>query len=252
MTSTPATRHGLSGRADAGAFLARLVRIDPAAPVRLRPLPRTGGPAGPATAVWARLPWEVLVTRAVAGAGPIDSTGNSLDATVGANDLLTTLTTDSDDLPSRRDADWRWSLPPASALSVDTIPARVLADTARAAATVMRESRERIDAGDRVIREALLDHIAIVVESDNSRATGIEPVRVAQRMIQAVVRMGFLGDLANDPEAPVDVRVAGPWVELAAPYGSAWLRQSGGFTLNTHIVHTFGQPAITPPVRQLT
>jgi hypothetical protein len=35
--ATPASGHGLSGVADAGAFLARLTRLDPAALVRLRP-----------------------------------------------------------------------------------------------------------------------------------------------------------------------------------------------------------------------
>ena len=59
-------RHGLVGVADAGAFLARLTRLDPSAPVRLaRPAARRRGRRS-----WARLPWDVLVTREVAGHGP--------------------------------------------------------------------------------------------------------------------------------------------------------------------------------------
>ncbi|MER6593311.1 hypothetical protein ABT214_15950, partial [Micromonospora purpureochromogenes] len=59
--------HGLDGVADAGAFLARLVRFDPATVVRLRPVAGAGR-----TALWARLPWDVLVVRTVAGVGPGD------------------------------------------------------------------------------------------------------------------------------------------------------------------------------------
>lgn len=59
--------HGLAGVPDAGAFLARLVRLDPAAPVRLKT-------SGGRVALWARLPWDVLVTREVAGHGPDDVT----------------------------------------------------------------------------------------------------------------------------------------------------------------------------------
>ena len=63
--------------ADAGAFLARLVRLDPAALVRLRPAPGPGR-----TALWALLPCGVLVTRTVAG------TGAGRRHRVGAADLL--------------------------------------------------------------------------------------------------------------------------------------------------------------------
>ena len=43
---------------DVGAFLARLVRLDPAALVRVR-----AGDAGEHTALWGRVPWDVLVSR---------------------------------------------------------------------------------------------------------------------------------------------------------------------------------------------
>src|SRR4051794_33042963 len=69
--------HGLTGVPDAGAFLARLTRLDPGAAVRLRG-------SGGRTALWARLPWDVLVTREVAGRGPDD-------ATVSAAELLAVL-----------------------------------------------------------------------------------------------------------------------------------------------------------------
>jgi hypothetical protein len=71
--------------------------------------------------------------------------------------------------------------------------------------------------GERLLRDALLDHVPIVVESAGQR------VEVAQRLVQAVLRMGFLGaDPAGAAEQPVAVRVAGGWVGIAAGYGTAW------------------------------
>jgi len=72
--------------------------------------------------------------------------------------------------------------------------------------------------GSRVLRDALLDHVPIVVETDEG-----ERFHVPQRLVQAVTRMGFV------PAAPagdrgVEVRAGGPWVGLAAPFGSAWYR----------------------------
>ncbi|MEV1145759.1 hypothetical protein AB0I76_19075, partial [Micromonospora sp. NPDC049799] len=96
--------HGLVGVADAGAFLARLVRLDRAAVVRLRP-----GATPGRTALWARLPWGVLVVRTVAGEGPGD-------ATVAAGDLLAELAAGGPGLPPRHDAQWRWPLPPAASM----------------------------------------------------------------------------------------------------------------------------------------
>jgi hypothetical protein len=75
---------GPAGRADAGAFLARLVRLDPGALARVRPV-------GDGVAeLWAMLPFGVLVVRRVAA----DLT---TDTTVAAAELLNTL---SDDCPA--------------------------------------------------------------------------------------------------------------------------------------------------------
>src|SRR4051812_50120129 len=82
------TGHGLTGIPDAGAFLARLTRLDPGAAVRLRG-------SGGRTALWARLPWDVLVTREVAGRGPDD-------ATVSAAELLAVLAAGGGRVPQRR------------------------------------------------------------------------------------------------------------------------------------------------------
>lgn len=202
------THHGLTGVPDAGAFLARLTRLDPGAPVRLRG-------SGGRTALWARLPWDVLVTREVAGRGPDD-------ATVSAAELLAVLARGGDELPSRRDADWRWPLPPAAADTVETVSASELARLAAAAAGTLREvsagGLAGRSVGQRAVRDALLDHVALVVTPG-----GGEPVEVSQRLVQAVSRMGFLGPEGADvPDARV--RTAGRWVGLSAPYGVAWLQ----------------------------
>jgi len=200
--------HGIAGVADAGAFLARLTRLDRNVLVRLRS-------AGEHTALWAVLPWGVLVTRLVAGPGPGD-------ATVSAAELLAALATQGPELPARRDADWRWPLPPARSTTVEAVAAAELSRLAEAAAGTLREVTAGGLAGravgQRAVRDALLDHVALVVTRP-----GGEPVEVSQRLVQAVSRMGFLGPAEKQTSA-ARVCVAGRWVGLSAPYGVAWLQ----------------------------
>ncbi|MDY7087765.1 MAG: hypothetical protein SYR96_21990 [Actinomycetota bacterium] len=200
--------HGLVGVPDAGAFLARLTRLDPTAPVRLRT-------AGGRVALWGRLPWEVLVTREVAGHGPDD-------ATVAAGELLAVLARGGDELPPRRDAQWRWPLPPPAGETVESVSGAELNRLAEAAAGTLREvsagGLSGRSVGQRAVRDALLDHVALVATPVDGR-----PVEVSQRLVQAISRMGFLGPgQAQSVEARV--RVAGNWVGISAPYGVAWLQ----------------------------
>ncbi|MFI2646083.1 hypothetical protein [Micromonospora fulviviridis] len=206
--TTPATGHGLDGVADAGAFLARLVRLDPAILVRLRPVP-----GARRTALWARLPWDVLVVRTVPGTAPGD-------ATVAAAELLAELSAGGDALPRRRDDGWRWPLPPVASRAVEALPGAEVRRIATAAAGTLREASTHGVAGravgQRALRDALLDHVAVVVTPDDPPGA---PVEVPQRLVQGLVRMGFLG--AGD----VQVRIAGRWVGLVGPYGAAWSRK---------------------------
>ncbi|GAA0491831.1 hypothetical protein Ade02nite_22050 [Paractinoplanes deccanensis] len=200
--------HGLAGVPDAGAFLARLVRLDPAAPVRLKT-------SGGRVALWARLPWDVLVTREVAGHGPDD-------VTVSARELLDVLARGGEELPARRDEQWRWPLPPAGGETVESVSGAELSRLAAAAAGTLREVTSSglsgRAVGQRAVRDALLDHVALVVTPADGR-----PVEVSQRLVQAISRMGFLGP--SEIEGPeTRVRVAGRWVGLSAPYGVAWLQ----------------------------
>jgi hypothetical protein len=199
----------LTGVPDAGAFLARLVRLDRNAPVRLRP-------AGPRVALWARLPWDVLVTREV------DGTVED-DVTVSASSLLAALSEKDTALPPRRDADWRWPLPSLSSVTVvEHVATAELNRLAAAAAGTLREVTGGglgRAVGQRAVRDALLDHVALVVTPADGGS-----VEIPQRLVQATSRMGFLGPVDVDgPDARV--LVSGRWVGVSAPYGVAWLQR---------------------------
>jgi hypothetical protein len=187
--------------AEVGPFLARLARLDPDALVRLRP-----AGAGAVT-LWGRVPWEVLVARTVGGA--VDG-----DLTVPAAALLDRLSAGRDGLPGRRDGDWRWPLPAAPGTAVETVPAADLVRLGAAAAETLRASHGRV--GERVLRDALLDHVAIAVDSGSG-----PPVQVRQRLVQAVLRMGFV---TTEQSGETTIRVARNWVCLAAEHGEAWLQ----------------------------
>jgi hypothetical protein len=196
-----------SGRTDAVAFLSRVVRLDPGAVARLRP-------AGQGAAVlWSRLPWGVLVSRALPATVPCDRT-------FGARDLLASV---DGDLPASRDTDWHWSLPALPGAVVERIPAADVRRVGEAAAqTVRTAAAEGVGGrpvGSRMLRDALLDHVPITVTTE-----GDMRIPVSQRLVQAVIRMGFTEGAAGDF---VDVRISGPWTALACAYGSAWHRGNG-------------------------
>ncbi len=216
---------GLPLPADARVFLGRLTHLDPHALVRLRPAGERR------TALWARLPWRALVTREVAGTVTEDVTFRAAELlaavaepTGGAPGAAApAATVPAAPAPQRRDAGWRWPLPPARYTREEDIPAdRIRAVAAAAAGTLRQVSHGGLGGrpvGARMLREALLDHIPVtVINADGER------IEVPQRLVQAVVRMGFLGPA----DTVVSVRRAGRWVGLAAHYGDAWLPPAGG------------------------
>jgi len=192
---------GLTAEA-AGPFLARLVRLDPQAVVRLR------SAADGTVALWARVPWGVLVTRRVPGQAPTD-------VTVGAQALLSALTEGDRQFPPARDRDWRWALPPGEGRPVEFLPATTVQRLGTAAAEALAARRGRV--GDRMLRDALLDHVPIVVSA------GDERIPVRQGLVQAMLRMAFMN---TDGQDQITVRIAGKWVGLAAEHGSVWLQSS--------------------------
>ncbi|MEV5768280.1 hypothetical protein AB0L34_27410, partial [Micromonospora sp. NPDC052213] len=81
--------------------------------------------------------------------------------------------------------------------------------------------------GQRALRDALLDHVPVVVTPDDPPG---EPVEVTQRMVQGLVRMGFLGAAGEAAGATgagdVQVRTVGRWVGLVGPYGATWSQKA--------------------------
>jgi hypothetical protein len=212
-----------AARADAGAFLARLLRLDQGAVVRLRP--RAPG----VVQMWAMLPFRTLVMRRLPT--PVEA-----DITVAAAELMRFLQGQAP-APRRRDEEWRWPLPPLPGQAIEKLPAAEVARVAAAASQTLREAATSgvggRPVGERVIRDALLDHVPIVVTS----ADGVR-VDVPQRLVQAVVRMGFLG--VTSPERPhavassnalVTVRLSASWIGLDASYGCAWYRPGSSLSL---------------------
>nr|WP_205809312.1 hypothetical protein [Micromonospora sp. HNM0581] len=210
--------------------MARLVRLERAALVRLRP-----AAGGVRTALWARLPWEVLAVRTVAGASPGD-------VTVAADQLLAELAAGRAALPARQDAQWRWALPPALSRRVETLPVGELRRLAEAAAGTLREAAQHgvggRAVGQRVLRDALLDHVAVVVTPDDEPD---RPVEVTQRMVQGLVRMGFLGTSRDRSDGDgVQVRAAGRWVGLVGPYGAIWSQKATNLVVRPIVAHAKG------------
>ncbi|HEY2673817.1 MAG TPA: hypothetical protein VGJ07_26065 [Rugosimonospora sp.] len=197
--------------AEVGPFLARLTRLEPAALVRLRP------GHGATVTLWGRVPWQVLVGRTVGGTA-------AEDLTVPAAALLDRLSAGRADLPGRRDGDWRWPVPPAAGEAVESVPSAELVRLGEAAAETLRSTRGRV--GERVLRDALLDHVAIAVDTG-----GGVPVEVRQGLVQAVLRMGFV---TTEDSGETTIRVVGNWVGLATRYGEAW--QQTRANLAVHIV----------------
>lgn len=187
---------------DVAPFLGRLTRLDSGAVVRLRPV----GPD--AVALWGRVPWGVLVTRTVPGSA-------LPDVTVGAAALLRSLTDGDGTLPAARDRDWRWALPPGPGREVEELPTTEIHRVGTAAAETLRAARGRV--GERMLRDALLDHVPIVVTADGVK------IEIRQGLVQAMLRMAFT---STDTSARVTVRIAGTWVGLAAEYGRTWLQNA--------------------------
>ncbi|MCD0445309.1 hypothetical protein LO763_16975 [Glycomyces sp. A-F 0318] len=176
---------------DHAAFAARVARLDPDAPV----LVRDGR-------LWAALPFGALAVR---DAGehwePLEGVHRAGDLAAGAG-------------APRPAAAWRGRLPQRPWTTVETVPAADVADIDRKAAAALRERRGH-GVGDRRLRDAMLDHVALSVEHGGATWS------VEVRLVAALCRMGFLAD------DPVRVLSAGRRVGLAATYGAVWDRDRG-------------------------
>ncbi|MFL6076604.1 MAG: hypothetical protein ACJ73S_24690 [Mycobacteriales bacterium] len=200
---------------DAGAFVARVARLDRQALVRIVPVP-----GGPGVRLWARLPYDVLAGRSVAtDAG---DRGVVEDATVGAADLLDALTraraagTAALALPARRDAAWRGWLPADSGWRVvERVPAEVVRALVDAGQSTVRSAPDPTRAG-----EAVLDHESLTVTGDDIT------LAVPYRLLHAAVQMGFVAAGGDSGTPVVEVAVTPAWVRLAGVYGTVYRRRT--------------------------
>lgn len=190
----PAARH------DLGAFVARVVRLDGTATVRLRA-------AGPLVSVWASTPFDVLATRAVQG------TVEPADVTAPANALLTALTVErAETMDPGAGGRWSGELPPDDGwVPVEAVPATELDDLAERGLAVARES-----AGPLGPPASLLDQTVLTVTAGQGPA-----VKVPLRCLFALSGLGFLGDEGG----PVRISATGTWLRLDARYGAVIRRR---------------------------
>lgn len=194
-------------RDDLGAFTARVARLDQTAAVRL-----TAG-VGRVTA-WARTPFDVLVTRSVAG--ELDP---AVPVTAQASTLLTALAVDrSAAVDPGPPAPWLDELPPDDGWSrVDDVPAAELDELADRGLVLAREH-----AGPMGPPASLLDQTVLTVSPpDQGR-----PVTVPMRVLFAMSGMGFLGSAPQETDGPrVRVSASGSWIRLDARYGAVVKRR---------------------------
>lgn len=191
-------------RDDLGAFVARAVRLDSEAPVRLRA--RQGR-----VDAWVASPFDTLVTRSVAGELL------PADLTVGGSGLLAALAVAGAAVvdPGRaQDMLWRTELPPAQGWQqVDQVPADVLSDLADRGAVVARDNPGPHGAPP----TGLLDQKVITVSG-----AGYD-VRVPLRCLLALSGMGFLG--GHTAAETVRVSATDSWLRLDARYGAVLRRR---------------------------
>ena len=187
-------------RGDLGAFVARVVRLDPAAAARLR--------AGEGTVTaWASTPFDVLATRTVHG--HVDPS----DVTVSANALLTALAVEkAATVDPGVGGLWPGDLPPDTGWSpVDVVPAAEIDALTERGLAVAREN-----AGPLGPPASLLDQNVLTVS-----APAGPTVKVPLRCLFALSGMGFVGG-----DGEVRVSATGGWLRLDAHYGAVVRRRT--------------------------
>ena len=191
-------------RDDLGAFVARAVRLESDAIVRLR-----NGDGR--VHAWVVTPFDTLVTRSVRGAmlpGDLTVRGSNLLAAVAAVDAAVI------DPGMSQDALWRSALPPEQGWhEVDQVPAKVLADLADQGAAVARDNPGPRGAPP----AALLDQKVLTVSG-----AGFD-VKVPLRCLFALSGMGFVGGRAA--AETVRVSATDSWLRLDARFGAVLRRR---------------------------
>lgn len=192
-------------RDDLGAFVARAVRLDSSAAVRLRA--RRDGRVD----AWVATPFDALVTRSVAGSC------EPADVTVTGSELLAALAVVGGprlDPGPARDLLWHSALPPADGwLHVDEVPATVLGELADRGVAVARENP-----GPRGTPPAeLLDQTVLTVSGSGML------VKIPLRCLFALTGMGFVATGTGDEQVRISATDA--WLRLDARFGAVLRRR---------------------------
>lgn len=194
-------------RDDLGAFVARAVRMEEQAVIRLRQRPGMDR-----LDVWSATPFDALCTRSVSG------DVEPGDVSVSGNELLAALTVSGKpvmDPGPARDLLWRSELPPAEGWRrVDDLPAKVVGEVAEQGVGVAREN-----VGPKGTPPAsLMDQEVFTVSG-----AGLE-VKVPLRCLFVLTGMGFL--LSEPPEDEI-VRVSATdsWLRLDSRFGAVVRRR---------------------------
>lgn len=199
-------------RDDLGAFVARAVRLDQSAAVRLRQRP-----GQERLDLWVSTPFDALVTRAAAG------TVTPTDLTVAGSDLLAALAIvggERMDPGLARDLLWRSALPPTQGWTVvDDVPAAVLGELADRGVALAREH----PGPQGTPPASLLDQTVITV-----KGSGYD-VAVPLRCLFALSGMGFVASAqAGSPasaDEPVRISATDSWLRIDARYGAVVRRR---------------------------
>ncbi|MGF6886052.1 hypothetical protein ABIA39_000019 [Nocardia sp. GAS34] len=204
----PAERENLA------TFVARAVRLDPAAVIRLR---RRGDRY---VSAWAATGFEALAVRTVVGELGVD------DVTAAGDVLLSGLQGPAAngrvDLGFSMDSAWRTALPPTSGFAhIDDVPARTLVELAERGAELASEH-----GSGHGPPASLLDQTVLTVTGEGDR------VEVPMRVVFALTAMDFIPHAGERAEARriapgeiVRVRATRTWLRLDARYGSVARRR---------------------------
>jgi hypothetical protein len=201
-------------RDDLGAFVARSVRLDQQAVVRLRGRASDRGASvggtGDLVEAWVSTPFDVLATRTVRGQV------RPADVTVSGNELLAALAIvggERLDPGPPRDLMWHAALPPGAGWQVvDELPVRIVSDLADRGIEVARQNP-----GPRGSAPAsLLDQHVLTVSG-----AGLD-VKVPMRCLFALSGMGFL---VADSDETIRVTATDSWLRLDARYGAVLRRR---------------------------
>ena len=208
-------------QADAVAFLARAVRLDDMAVVRMSIRP--DGLLG----LWSHTGFDVLVTRAIFGRmAPKDLV---CDASALRSALSATAPGAAVDPGMPFDSAWRGALPLQTGYHhVDDVPARTVVALAREGARVARDEGSAHGPATGLLDQEVLDVAS---------AQGNLQAAITMRSLFALTAMGFIRDESgraitesSEVEAiaedePIRIRMSAAWIRIDARYGAVYQRR---------------------------